>query len=514
MRNAEFTDWRWIIKKIIRAMLMLTIFSVLTRCLGFIYKIYLTKIMTTTELGIYNLSISIYMVLITLVGASIPLTISKITASNIKNKNSDDTKYSVTSSLILTTVFSVFLALLILISKPLITLIIGDSIGYLIIVSLIPSIIFTAIYSQIRGYLWGLENYFAVSIVEFVEQILRIGFCIIFAMTGVFSSPIIAVCVALSIACGLSTFYGLILYIKNNGKFKYKKGYFKGIIKSTLPLTGVRLFGSLLQPLIAIIIPFMLCNLGMSKDLALSELGIVMGMTMPLLSIPSTLIGAMCMIQIPRLNSVSNNFELKRQINNYLKFTLTCIFMFIPIFLILSTPLCTYVYSNIDAGFYMTKCSWIIIPLGLSQLTTSILNALNQENRTFVYYIFSCIIMIALTFILPKFIGIQTMLVATGTSSIILFALNLQQLRKMFGVKTNIFKSIIYHALVCIPVIILTNFCYNIFSNTLGAFMTLIFTGIVSVLGYFGLLFVFGILDVNILKDYIIAHFKNKQKVK
>ena len=122
--------------------------------------------------------------------------------------------------------------------------------------------------------------------------------------------------------------------------------------------------------------------------------------------------------------------------------------------------------------------------------------------------------MIALTFILPKFIGIETMLVATGTSSIILFALNLQQLRKMFGVKTNIFKSIIYHALVCIPVIILTNFCYNIFSNTLGAFMTLIFTGIVSVLGYFGLLFVFGILDVNILKDYIIAHFKNKQKVK
>ena len=139
-------------------MLMLSIFSVLTRCLGFIYKIYLTKIMSTTELGIYNLTVSVYMVLITIVGASIPLTISKITAINKSKNTESETKYSVTSSLLLTTTLSIFLSLLLIISKPILTLLIGDEIGYYIILSLIPSIIFTAIYSQIRGYLWGLEN--------------------------------------------------------------------------------------------------------------------------------------------------------------------------------------------------------------------------------------------------------------------------------------------------------------------------------------------------------------------
>ena len=72
-------------------------------------------------------------------------TISKITASSKHKQLEYETKYSVTSSLILTTGLSLFLSLLLIISKPILTLIIGDAIGYEIIVTLIPSIIFTRI---------------------------------------------------------------------------------------------------------------------------------------------------------------------------------------------------------------------------------------------------------------------------------------------------------------------------------------------------------------------------------
>ena len=491
---------------------MLSIFSVLTRCLGFIFKIYLTKIMNTTELGIYNLTISVYMVLITIVGASIPLTISKITAINKSKFAESETKYSVTSSLILTTTISIFLSILLLMSKPLLTFLIGDEIGYLIIVSLIPSIIFTAIYSQIRGYLWGIENYFAVSIVEFVEQILRIGFCLIFSLTHWFSSPIVSVGVSLSIACGISTAYGIILYFKNRGRFKYKNGYFKNIIKSSLPLTAIRLFGSLLQPMIAIILPLRLCALGMSKNLALSELGIVMGMTLPLLSIPSTIIGAMCMILIPRINGINDKDELKNQINTYLKFTITCTFLFIPVFLSLSCNICNYVFGNMSAGIYMRNCSWIIIPLGLSQITTSILNAMSEEQKSFIYYVISSILLIILILILPNFAGIQAIMIASGISSMFLAFLNLQRLKKRTGIKTQIIKSIFYHFLISIPVIILNNFCYNIFANAMGTFLSIVCTGIISVLGYFAILFVFGIMDIKILKEYLLKNIRIKNK--
>lgn len=492
--------------------MMLTIFSIMTRCLGFIFKIYLTKIMTTTELGIYNLTLSVYMVLLTIVGASIPLTISKITASNIAKNNSNETKYSITSSLILTTLVSIFLSILVLISKPLIVLIIGDSIGYEIMLTLIPSIIFTAIYSQIRGYLWGLENYFAVSIVEFVEQILRIAFCIVFVNAKIVSSPILGVGISLSIACGLSLIYGLILYFKNGGKFKYKKGYYKNIIQSTIPLTAVRLFGSILQPIIAIIIPWRLCSLGMSKDLALGELGIAMGMTLPLLSIPSTIIGAMCMILIPRINSSTDVDEQKYQINNYLKFTITSIFVFIPIFLTLSIPLCNYVYNNYNAGLYMTECSWIIIPMGLAQISTSILNALSKENKTFIFYVISCILMIILVLILPNIFYVKAMMIASGISYILLTLLNIIYLKKILKLKTALIKNLIFHALICVPVVIFNNFCYNIFISNLSLFLSIIFTGLISAITYLALLFVFGILDINIIKTYVIKTINKRLK--
>ncbi len=485
-------------------MLLLTIFSILTRFLGFVFKIYLTKIMTTTELGIYNLTLSVYMVLITLVGSSIPLTISKITSNNLNLQKSSETKYSITTSLIMTTLFSIFLSIMLIISKPLITLIVGDQLGYFILLSLIPSIIFTAIYSQIRGYLWGLENYYAVSMVEFVEQLLRIGFCILFALTDIIKSPVIAVSTSLSIACGISCFYGLILYFKNDGKFKYKKGYYKDIIKSTLPLTGVRLFGSLLQPLIAVLIPLQLCNLGMSKSLALSELGIIMGMTMPLLSIPSTIIGALCMVLIPRININNSKESLKLQINNYLKFTTTCIFIFIPIFISLSSQICNYVFGNIDAGIYMTYCCWIIIPLGLAQITTSILNALNQEQKTFIYYIISSILLIILIFILPKFVGVQAMLISMGFSSLLLAILNTIKIKKITGIKVQLIKSNLYHALLCIPVVILNNFCYNICIHYLGTLFSIIISCIISVTAFLSLLFIFGILEISQIYEYFL----------
>lgn len=485
-------------------MLTLTMFSVVTRCLGFIFKIYLSKIMTTTDLGIYNLSLSIYMVLITIVGASIPLTISKITAHNLQNNKKDFTKYSITSSLILTTSISIILSVIIILSKNILITIIGDASAYYTITSLIPSIIFTALYSQIRGYLWGLENYFSVSMVEFIEQILRIIFCIILILLNIFSSPLIAVGTALSIACGLSTIIGFIYYFKFGGKFKYKKGYYKEIINSSLPLTAVRLFGSLLQPLVALILPIQLCKLGMSKSFALSELGIIMGMTLPLLSIPSTIIGALCMIIIPKINCCNNKDNLNNQIENYLKFTLVCVFIFVPIFIALGELICEFVFGNLTAGSYLKSCAIIMLPLGIAQLTTTILNALNKEKNTFIYYVISSIFMVISIFILPYFCQAKAMIWASAISTLILSILNIIKIRKITHLKYSIISDCINYLLVCIPLILLTKNIYNILHIFLGTFISIAITTIISMIFYFLFVFIFRLLELKDIKKFII----------
>lgn len=499
-------------KKIFKAMLTLTMFSVLTRCLGFLYKIYLSRIMTTTDLGIYNQTLSIYMVLITIVSSSIPLTISKITSLNKSNNRNFQTHYSITSSLILSTFLSIILCLLCLILKPLFLVILGNNLGYTIILWLLPSIIFTAIYSQIKGYLWGIENYFAVSMVEFFEQILRILFCMIFVVLGIFDSPIIAVCTALSIACGISTIYGFYLYFKNGGKLKYRNGYYKDIIKSSAPLTGVRIISSLLQPIVAIILPLQLTKLGMSQEYALSELGIIMGMSMPLLSIPSTIIGALCMILIPRVSSNNKKEDMCIQFNNYLKFSIICLFMFIPIFITLGMPICTFVFNNSIAGLYLSHATWIIIPMGISQITTSILNALNQEKQTFLYFLISSIFMIVIVIFLPKFIGIKAMILGMGIGNTILAIINLWRIKKLTNYNSNIISKLTYQLLLNLPILTITKLSYNILCNYFNTFFTIIICCIISIISYIGILFVFNVLDFKSIKTFLSKLLKKEKE--
>jgi len=469
--------------------------------------------MTTTELGIYNLTLSVYMVLITIVASSIPLTISKITSLN-KSTNKDFlTNYSVTSSLILTTSISLILTLLVLICKPFLIFIIGSNLGYQIIISLIPSIIFSAIYSQLRGYLWGKENYFGVSIVELIEQLLRIAFCMVLIYLNVFSSPAIAVGTALSIACGLSTIYGFILYFKNGGKFKFKKGYFKEIITSSLPLTGVRLFGSLIQPLVAIILPLILTQFGMNRDVALGELGIIMGMSMPIISIPSTIIGSLCMILVPRISSQENNNNtLSTQIENYVLFSLVCLFSFVPVFIVLGSPLCEFVFDNIQSGIYLSYSVWIIIPMGLSQITTSILNALNQEQKSFIYFVISTVFMFISIFVLAKYIGIMAMAFGIGVSNIVLATLNFRKIKKLTNYESQIIKKLVVQLLIMLPIILITKLSYNWISLLFNKLITLILCGGISVISYIMLLFVFNIINYKSVTRFVSKTLKKKSQ--
>lgn len=468
--------------------------------------------MTTTDLGIYNQTLSLYMVLITIVSSSIPLTISKITSLNKANNKEYLTNYSITSSLIFNITISILLILLILLLRPLIVGLLGSSLGYEILLSLIPSIIFTALYAQIRGYLWGHENYFAVSIVEFVEQILRIAFCMIFVTLNIFSSPVISVGVALSIACGLSTIYGFFLYFKNGGKLRFKCGYLKNIIRSSAPLTCVRILGSLLQPIVAIILPLQLMNMGIEKSVALSELGVIMGMSLPLLSIPSTIIGALCMVLIPRISGKEQESEIiNPQINNYIQFSLVCLFMFLPIFIVLGRPICNLVFNNISAGIYLSYASWIIIPMGISQITTSILNALNQEQKSFIYFLISSIFMILIITIFPRYLGTNAMIIGMGLSNLVLAILNLNKIHKLTGFKSNIISKITYFMLINLPIIFITKLTYNIFASYIGTFMGIVISGTICVIGYLSLLFVFNILNFKTLKNTFKKYTKKSQ---
>ena len=491
-------------------------FSVISRLIGFLYKIFLSRVISTESLGLYSIVLSIYMVFITLVSSGMPIAISKLTASNKVNKNYISTHSLVYGGLKIEIIFSLILILVIILCKGLLVPILGSESSYFLLLSLTPAIISAGIYSPFRGYLWGEEHYLKVSLVEFFEQIIKIIVLFVLIKLSFNLENLLPLGIAISISAILSTVIGIIYYFTSGGKLSKKEIKYKPIIDSALPLTTTRFCSSLMQPIISVLLPLRLVSFGFSKSQALSALGIAMGMTFPILTIPSTLIGSLSMALIPEIASLikQNNIKaLQRQINSSILFTMCCSFLWFIFILPLAHPICDLLFENYDAGTYLIYASWIIIPTGLSAIT--ILNSLGHEKFTFKYFVYSAILSILIIVFIPKYVGVHSLFISTGLGMSLIYFLNIKKINKTLNIRQASLKYLLSLSLISAPCLLLSKWLYNIFELMYGTIFVLFFSASIchyflgsSLFCFVLLLLVFNLLDINI----IIKNIKSSNK--
>lgn len=65
---------------LITAVFTVTFFTVIDRVLGFVFKIYLSREMGAVQMGVYQVALSIFFLLLTATTSGLPLIVSKLTA--------------------------------------------------------------------------------------------------------------------------------------------------------------------------------------------------------------------------------------------------------------------------------------------------------------------------------------------------------------------------------------------------------------------------------------------------
>ena len=487
-----------IIKSLFKAVAIITIFSVLTRLMGFVFKIFLSRTLPASELGIYTIVVSVFIVFATVLSSGLPLAVSKSTTIN--GNNPKKSTAAVSSALIISLILSTIITAIILLAKPLLAAYFKSDTAYTLLLYMIPAIVFTGIYSPFKGYLWGKEKFFYVSIVEFIEQIIRIGCFFIFVYFFNFSNDLFPAGISVSVACVLSTILGILFFYLSKGRLNSPKNHFKSVFKSATPITLVRLFTGLMQPLMAFLLPIRLVVAGFTNEQALGQLGIAMGMTLPLLTIPSTLIGSLATAIVPNiteLNNKQNYSKLKSQISSAINFTICCSFIVLPFFIAVGEQCCLFLFDNTTAGTYLKYGCWIIIPMGISQITTSILNSLNLETKTFKYYIYSCIVLLACIFLLPKYIGIYSLLFGMGLSTATIAILNIIKINKTVKTNKTYLPTLLKLTMFTLPTTLLTKWSYKIIALIFPKFISLIIVGLISVICFTVLMTTFNVIDIT-----------------
>lgn len=396
-------------KNLYRTAALVTFFSACEHCLGFLYRIVLSRVLGSEGLGIYQVALTVFAVFITATSSGLPITLSRIIAKHRTRGNPDGEHAATTAAILIALLFSVPATLLLFLLRGQFSQIFSDPRCADLFYIMIFGLSFTSVYAIIRGCFWGNKQFLAYSLIELIEEIVMIAvgvFLLLGAGGGVADINKAAIAVLVSY---LSSFaIALFWFFRKGGKLYSPKGEFRPLLHAALPVTAMRTSSSLINSLISVVFPMRLIASGISPALAMSEYGVVYGMVMPILFTPSTLIGSIALVLVPELAECfykKDREKLAAYVEKALNATLLIAGALVPFFLVCGEDVGVFLYSNASSGQLIASCALLLLPMSVTLICTSMLNSLGCERQTLCFFLAGAAAMLLCVWFLPRYLG-------------------------------------------------------------------------------------------------------------
>lgn len=384
--------------------------SVATRGLGFLYRIVLSRFIGAEGLGLYQVAFSLFGLFATIGAGGIPITVSRmITKAKAQNDPTAE-KQAVGAGLTLCLLLSLPFALIFSIFGHKFTFLFTDRRTFKVFQILMLGLSFASVYAVVRGSFWGNKEFLAPSILEAAEEALMVIIGVLLLQNV--SSPVDGAqkaAWAVTLACFIVCVAALLCFFCKGGALASPKKSLKPLFNATLPITSVRAGSSLVTSAIAVLLPAMLVKTGLDETQALKLFGIVSGMVIPVLFMPSTLIGSLALVLVPELaeDHYRNNQErLRKNILRGLKFSVIVACTLIPILFSVGADIGRIAFSNDAAGRIIEKSCILLLPMSVTMISTSILNSLGFERQSFLFYFLGAAALLLCILILPRYCGV------------------------------------------------------------------------------------------------------------
>ena len=458
-----------------------TIFSVAEKFFGFLYRIILSRTLGSEGMGLYQLSLSVFAVLVTATSSGIPLTVSRLITKHRTRNNKKAEHATVTAALVCVLAFSIPVFCILFFGHDLFNFIFSDPRCMSLLMILLPALTFNSVYSVLRGALWGNKKFMPYCVIDLIEELCMIamGVFLVSNMTSVFDgAKRIAFAIVFSYLVSFSL--AMIYYFVKGGKLAAPGKQLKPLLSSALPITGMRTSSSLINTAISLILPARLIASGMTSAEAMSGIGVVMGMSMPVLSIPATLIGSLALVMVPELAENfyrGNHVKLKDNIEKALKITCLIACALIPILFALGEDLGIVLFGNEECGRVIRRCCFMLLPTSIAMITTSILNSIGFEKQTCGFFFVGAAATLLCTWFLPNYIGIYAQIAGMASSALITCVLNLYLIVKKSKEKVCFFKHTLICAASILPVCLLGTLLRNLFVSIMPHFPAVLLTG-------------------------------------
>lgn len=410
-------------EKFIKSTIILLVGGFLTKLLGMIIKIVMSRMIGAEGLGLYMLILPTFSLFIGISQFGMPVALSKLVAEEKKNN-----KKLFFSVIPITLIVNVILILFILTFAPILShyLLHNDATyyGILAIALVIP---FTSISSICRSYFFGKERMLPHVVSNLLEDVVRLFLMVVgipFFLPKGISYAVCYIILSNIISEGISI---LVLFLFLPKKVKIKKSdlkidktYMKESLSIGIPNTAGRLVGSFGYFLEPIILSGVLLSIGYSSSFITREYGILSGYVMPLLLLPSFFTMAISQALLPvvsreyvqgRMDSVTKKLKQAIFFSLLIGVPVTIFFVIQPEFFL------KLIYHTNEGGIYMRILAPICLFQYIQAPLSSALDAMGKSKDAMWGTTFGMVVRTTLLFFASFLkIGLWGLIIAIGVN--------------------------------------------------------------------------------------------------
>lgn len=425
---------------------ILTLTGLLSRFIGFFYRIYLSRIYGEENMGIYQLINPVIALSFALTSAAFQTAVSKMTAeyaAKCSSLSDPANRRPFWASLCLSLPLSLLCTLLThALAQPIGTLLLKEPRTVPLLRIIAFSFPFVGIHACINGWFYGMKKAGLPSIAQIIEQLTRV-ICV-FLLTSSAMKKGEAPCVRtavfglalgelVSMTVAICTF---LPYFRNPAKNRPQSSpawssVYRGLLVMVLPLTANRLVLNLLSSAESVAIPEMLRRYGYHSETALSVYGVLTGMALPLVFFPNALTSSIAVMLLPMISEnecLGKRDVLRRLILRTLKCCVMVGMACLCVFVLFGPWLGEAMFHSILAGKCIRTLGWICPFLYLDTTLSAILQGFGKAGTLFFINVLCLLLRLAFVYLAIPHYGIIGYLWGMLASQLLLTALYVSSL--------------------------------------------------------------------------------------
>ena len=387
--------------------------GICAKTFDFAFRTYYSVKLGAEGVGLLALGFGLHGVMLTVATAGLGVATSKIVSEYLEQREYGAVRQSMKIAVYGVACLSLIIILLTFIGADAIAeYVLGDARISTGLCCLAPSILFMGISYCLKGYFYAARKAWIPAGSEFLEQ--GVKFAAISTLLAIFlprgiSYGCAAVFAGISIGEFSSCMYLTFFFLRETVSMKKGercRGIPLAIIKISFPSMLSSFAGSALRMQEEVWIVSAFKGYGMSHSGAVSSLGIIYGMVMPMLVFPLTLAGSVTTLLVPeiaRRNTLADKSRLIGLVKRVYRAGAAAGIAVLVVFEIFAKHLTGFLYHDVSIAEWVRVLAWLCPVMFADSLSCAMLNGLGKQFSLLFYSISDSLIRLVLIFaFIPK----------------------------------------------------------------------------------------------------------------